>query len=489
MPDETDVTRFPRSNSPVVSTHQQSFCPRGAEVCSQGREPLGQVPPGPSSPEGAAESLVYSRAPVAPLGLNSQCGMDPRGSRPWLNTFAPAGAVCDEAFGESRLKEVGTRREMLSVMGRAAAGLALLPAGATAFAADARGKDLIRVGIIGAGNRSRVHIAQIAALPDRCRITAVCDIEIAKAEAALRKTGPDVRPFSSHAEMLAAKVCDAVVIATPNYTHKQIAIDSLKAGCHVLCEKPMATTIADAKEIVDLVHAGKKVFAVGLQFRHAAIYRKVRELVASKAIGDLKYIWAEEFRGDWARLFTDPQENARRNWRYYQKLSGGTLLEKNCHDFDILGWVIGGKPIRVTAAGGNSVYRDRETLDHASVTVDYENGVQLALGVCMFSKVQRDQTTLVGTEGIIEFPRGGNELTIRRPKPKLDETLRFTEQTGDEYGHRGTRELHLDFLEAIRTGRAPLTDVKVGYEAMQVALAAEEGIRKHQVMEFKQAAS
>ena len=373
-------------------------------------------------------------------------------------------------------------------MSHTAAGLAFLPAGVSTFAAEARSQGAIRMGIIGCGNRSGVHIAQVKELPDRCRITAVCDIELAKAEAALRKTGPDVRPFRSHTDLLAAKVCDAVVIATPNYTHKQLAIDSLKAGCHVLCEKPMATTMADAREIVDVVHAGKKVFAVGLQFRHAAIYRKIRELVASKAIGDLKYVWAEEFRGDWARLFTDPEENARRNWRYYQKLSGGTLLEKNCHDFDILGWIIGSKPVRVTAAGGNSVYRDRETIDHASVTVDYENGVQLALGVCMFAKVQRDQTTLVGTEGIIEFPRGGNQVTIRRPKQK-DETLQLAEQTGDEYGHRGTRELHLDFLEAIRSGRAPLTDVKVGYDAMQVPLAAEDGIRNHQVMEFKEAAS
>lgn len=379
-----------------------------------------------------------------------------------------------------------TRREILSAMGHTAAGLAFLPAAASALAGEGRGPKQVRIGIIGAGNRSRVHISQLMNLHDRCRITAVCDIEIAKAESALAKVGSEAKPFVAYENMLATKVCDAVVIATPNHTHKQIAIDSLKAGCHVLCEKPMATTLADAREVIDAVNAGKQVFAVGLQFRFAEIYRKVRDLLDSKAIGDLKYVWAEEFRGDWARLFKDPQENARRNWRYYQKLSGGTLLEKNCHDFDILGWVIGGRPVRVTAAGGNSVFRDRETIDHASVTVDYENGVQLALGVCMFAKVGRDQTTLIGTEGIIEFPRGGNKVTIRRPRQK-DEVLQLVEQTGDEYGHRGTRELHLDFLEAIRTGRTPMTSARVGYEAMEVPIAAEEGIRSHHVIELKSA--
>ena len=381
-----------------------------------------------------------------------------------------------------------TRREVLSVLGHTAAGLAFVPAAGAALGADTGSGSAIRVGIIGAGNRSGAHIAPLKALPDRCRITAVCDIERARAEAALVKVGGDAKPFTSYTDLLAARLCDAVFITTPNYTHKESAVDALKAGCHVLCEKPMATTLDDAREIVDAVRSSKKVFSVGLQFRYASVYRKVRDLVASGAIGDLKYVWAEEFRGDWARLFKDPQENARRNWRYYQKLSGGTLLEKNCHDFDILGWVIGSKPVRVTASGGNSVYRDRETIDHASVTVDYENGVQFALGVCMFAKVGRHQTTLVGTDGMIEFPRGGNQVTIRRPKQK-DEVLQLVEQTGDSYGHHGTRELHLDFFDAISTGRAPLTDVKVGYDAMHVPVAAEEAIRDHRVIEFKHVVS
>lgn len=381
-----------------------------------------------------------------------------------------------------------TRREVLSVIGHTAAGLAFIPAAGPALGADAASRSAIRVGIIGAGNRSGTHIAQLKELPDRCQITAVCDVERARAEAALVKVGGEAKPFTSHTDLLASKLCDAVIIATPNYTHKQIAVDALKAGCHVLCEKPMATTLDDAREIVDAVRSSKKVFSVGLQFRHASIYRKVRDLVAARAIGDLKYVWAEEFRGDWARLFADPQENARRNWRYDQKLSGGTLLEKNCHDFDILGWVIGGKPVRVTASGGNSVFRDRETIDHATVTVDYENAVQLTLGVCMFAKVGRHQTTLVGTNGMIEFPRGGNQLTIRRPKQK-DEGLQLVEQTGDSHDHEGIRELHLDFLDAISSGRPPLTDVNVGYDAMHVPIAAEEAISNHRVIEFKHVVS
>ncbi|HPD28618.1 MAG TPA: Gfo/Idh/MocA family oxidoreductase [Phycisphaerae bacterium] len=381
-----------------------------------------------------------------------------------------------------------TRREVLSIFGQTVAGLALIPAPGPALGADAGSGSAIRVGIIGAGNRSGVHIAQLKELPDRCLITAVCDIEQARAEAALVKVGGDAKPFTSHADLLTSRLCDAVVVATPNYTHKQIVVDALKAGCHVLCEKPMATTLDEAREIVAAVRSSKKVFSIGLQFRYASVYRKVRDLVASGTIGDLKYVWAEEFRGDWARLFADPQENARRNWPYYQKLSGGTLLEKNCHDFDILGWVIGSKPVRVTASGGNSVYRERETIDHASVTVDYENGVQLALGVCMFAKVGRHQTTLVGTDGMIEFPRGGNQLTIRRPKQK-DEVLQLVEQTGDSHGQQGIRELHLDFLDAISTGRPPRTDVNVGYDAMHVPVAAEEAIRDHRVIEFKHVAS
>lgn len=378
-----------------------------------------------------------------------------------------------------------TRRDVLKTV---AGGAALLAARPSTWAAQTATPPQIRIGVIGIGNRSHAHLRILKNLADRYQLTATCDIipERAKAGAKLAGGG-DIKTFTNHRDLLRSGLCQAAIITTPNYTHREIAVDALDAGLHVLCEKPMTTTLADGKAIVDAVCRSKRVFAVGQQFRYATVYRKVRELLKAGTIGELKYVWAEEFRGDWARLYKDPQENAKKNWRFFQKLSGGTLVEKNCHDFDILTWLIGAKPVRVSATGGNSVYKDRETIDHAGVAVDYQGGAQLTLGLCLFAKAPRDGTVIVGTEGNIEFPRGGNRITMYPAGKKTKEqVIELPDQAGDMYGHRGTRELHEDFIDAIATGRTPLADVHVGYNALRIPIAAEEAIRLHKVIELSQ---
>jgi glycosyltransferase involved in cell wall biosynthesis len=95
-------TRHPLCNSPASRDCRPPSCPEGTQVCSQGRKPLVQIPPSQISPEGATEGLIRSGVPAAPLGLSSPCETAPRGSRPWLQTFAPAGAFRGGVAGESR---------------------------------------------------------------------------------------------------------------------------------------------------------------------------------------------------------------------------------------------------------------------------------------------------------------------------------------------------------------------------------------------------
>lgn len=342
----------------------------------------------------------------------------------------------------------------------------------------------IRVGVIGVGNRCRAHINVIKGLPERCRIVAACDIIPERVEGGAKLAGGEgVRTFSRHTDLLAARLCDAVVITTPNYAHKEIAIDALAAGCHVLCEKPMATTPADADAMVAAAEKSRRVFAVGLQFRYAPVYLKVRELLQGGAIGQIKYVWAQEFRGDWHRLYADPEENARKNWRYFQKLSGGTLVEKNCHDFDILSWLIDSKPVRVAATGGTTVYTGRDTLDHASVAVDYASGAKLTLGLCLFAKAPQSQTAFVGTTGTLEFPRGGTSIVLRKGGKREDQ-FDLHDAAATRLDDRGVNAMYGSFLDAIAGGPAVRNNARVGRESLTIPFAAEQAVREHKVIEL-----
>jgi predicted dehydrogenase len=376
-----------------------------------------------------------------------------------------------------------TRREVLRTAAGGVAAVALSGGPSRALAEESGGAR-IRVGFIGIGRRCREHMSCAKSLPEKCRVTAMCDILPERAEKGAQAFGGKPRVFTKHTDLIHAGVCDAVVVATPNYTHKQIAVDALHGGLHVLCEKPMATTLDDARAMVEAVGESGRTFAVGLQFRYVPLYRKLREVLDEGVIGELKYIWAQEFRGDWARLYDDPEENARKNWRYYYKLSGGTLVEKNCHDFDILGWYAGGAPQVVTATGGNAVYRDRETIDHASVSAEYKSGVNVTLGMCLFAKFHQADTAFVGTEGTITFPRGGAYLVVHRPKKK-QERIETPDPDQQQRGHRGTRALHVDFYESIAKSRQPVASVQVGYESLRVPIAAQHAIRENRVVTLR----
>lgn len=371
-----------------------------------------------------------------------------------------------------------SRREILRATAGVTAGATLLSTGTSRLRGEIPTKGKIRLGLVGIGGRASGHIRDIVSLPDRCRITAMCDIIPERAKAGVELAGDgDIKTFNAHMDLAQSGLCDAIVVTTPNYTHKRIALDALRTGHHVLCEKPMATTLADGREMVDAVRKSGRVFAVGLQFRYTPIYLKVKEILVAGEIGDLKYVWAEEFRGDWRKLYDDPEVNARKNWRYFQRLSGGTLIEKACHDFDILGWLIDRNPVRIAATGGTSVYGARETLDHASVAIDYEGGIKLTFGLCMFSPVHRADTKFVGTKGLIEFKRAGHEITLIRRGNKPE---KIKVDKGDK--NRSTRDLYVDFLDAINNGRPPRADVNVGYAAMRVGIAAEQAVRRHEVV-------
>jgi predicted dehydrogenase len=258
----------------------------------------------------------------------------------------------------------------------------------------------------------------------------------------------------------------------------------------ILLEKPMATTVADAKEIVEIAENYASFIQVGLQYRYKAIYREVYDnLVRLRRIGDLKTISISEHRIE----FLDKVDQ----WNKFSRFSGGTLVEKCCHYFDLFNYFSGSKPTAVTAVGRSDTnYRDfqrdgeaADILDSAFVTVEYENGIQANFSLCMFAPMFHEEITLCGDAGRIhayeteDFRAGqrlvtGFEARTTNGSPAVTSDLHYPALI-EESGHNGATFFeHYDFVEQMLGNPTQSATVEEGYWSVLVGIAAETAVRE-----------
>jgi len=388
------------------------------------------------------------------------------------------------------------RREFVKTVGLGAIGLTVAGRGeAFADASENPAANLgakasplqatLRWGMIGTGKRCWQHIKVVQRFPE-CRIAALCDIRKERLDHALDmcKSDPPAA-YEDYKELLKRDDLDIILVATPNYLHCEMVIAGLESGRHVLTEKPMGITVEECNAMIAAAGKCGKILQVGLQLRYAPFYQKVHQLLADGAIGKCQFVWFNEFRGDWAKQSNDPEVDNKINWRFYNKLSGGTLLEKSCHFFDLFRWFVRTEPLSVCAMGGINHYSNgRETLDHASVIVEFDGGCKATHGLSMYSPHMKG-FVLIGEKGALDLDWDTGEIVLRRPG-KQPETLRADVGNKDTGGHIGTYELHESFLECIKTGKPPLTDPVAGKESIRIGLAAELAIRERRWVQMSE---
>lgn len=359
-------------------------------------------------------------------------------------------------------------------MGGAAAALTLGLDSREARADEAPKK--LRWGLIGTGKRCWQHIRVIGRSPDTETIVAICDIQPARMDGAEKLISTPVTRYEKYQDLLARNDLDVILVATPNYCHSEEVIAALGKGCDVLTEKPMGITSAECNAMIDAAKKSGKILQVGLQLRYSTFYQKVHSMLKDGIIGNMKYVWFNEFRGDWAKQSDDPEVDAKINWRFYNKLSGGTLVEKSCHYFDLFRWFIDSEPTRVVAMGGINVYDHRDTLDHATVAIEYANGCKATHGLSMYGP-HNQGFVLIGDKGSLELSLDTNEIHVCRigKKPEIIQASAEAKDTG---GHVGTVELHESFADCVRNRRQPLTDPIAGKESVRVGIAGELSVRE-----------
>lgn len=261
---------------------------------------------------------------------------------------------------------------------------------------------MLRYGIIGCGMMGQEHLRNIALLED-ATVVAIYEPDPGMRAAAAALV-PGARMVGSVAEVLAVPEVNCLLIASPNHMHLgQLEEIARIRPLPVLCEKPLFTDPADAPRLAGLRAAYPAPIWVAMEYRYMPpVAHLLRE--APAATGGVRMLTIREHRFPFLQKVGD--------WNRFNRNSGGTLVEKCCHFFDLMRLVAGCDPVRVMASGGQAVNHldeiyggERSDIwDHAYVIVDFESGMRAMLELCMFAEGSRyqEEISAVGPMGKIE---------------------------------------------------------------------------------------
>jgi len=212
---------------------------------------------------------------------------------------------------------------------------------------------MYNVAFIGTGGRSQVYAAAYQSSED-IAVVGLADPNGQHRKALIARTGlaRDTPEFDDWRDMLnAIDDLDGIVICTPNYLHADQAVACLELGVPVALEKPLATTQADCERVIDAERSNEGRVLLGFVLRSTPFYSKIHELISSGAIGRIVSIQADELPGLGVTSLL-----YRSSWRRHSETSGGSMLEKSCHDMDILNWIMGCRPLSLNSYGSSPIF-------------------------------------------------------------------------------------------------------------------------------------
>ena len=342
--------------------------------------------------------------------------------------------------------------------------------------------DELRYGVIGTGMMGIEHIENINAVPG-ARVTAIADPHPESRDSGAAAAAHSVEVFADHRALLESGRCDAVVVATPNMTHLDILCDVLATDLPVLVEKPLCTTVDDCKQVIELADGRSGIVWVGLEYRFMPpVARLIQELETGK-IGAVRMVAIREHRFPFLTKVDD--------WNRFSRNTGGTLVEKCCHYFDLMTLLAGARPVRVIASGNQDVNHLDEVydghrpdiMDNAYVIVDFDNGSRALLDLCMFAEATQNQEeiSVVGDRGKIEALLPENIVRVGlRGEHRIGEVVDqavVDESIGYHGHHHGSSYVeHLRFIEAVRSGSEPEISLEDGLWSVAVGSAAHRSI-------------
>ena len=334
----------------------------------------------------------------------------------------------------------------------------------------------IRLGVIGTGNMGSEHCRNLTG--GKCpetELTAVADIRPERRDWA-RRTLPDtVSIYNSGSSLIRDHACDAVLIAVPHYSHEPLAVEALKSGLHVLCEKPIAVEAAAAGRMIRAAKESGRTLALMFNQRTNCLYRKIRQIMESGELGAIKRMnWIVT---DWYRT---QQYYDSGSWRATWAGEGGGVLLNQCpHQLDLLIWLCG-MPVKVQAHCQNGKWHHIEVEDDVTAYLEFGNG---ATGSFITStgdlpgtnrlEIDCERGKLVCEDGQIRcfrLPESEREICFRNDDPwfrcKVREEILPTD--GENPQHIGVMNA---FAAHLLRGEPLIADAEDGLRALQLSNA------------------
>jgi predicted dehydrogenase len=322
---------------------------------------------------------------------------------------------------------------------------------------------MMRIGIIGYGYWGP-NLARAVAETDTAQVEAIADFSAAARERAGRRH-PSARLFADWRELIADPAVDAVMIATPVVTHFDIALAALKAGKHVVVEKPMAETTAKAAYLVEEAEKRKLTLMVDHTFVYTGAVRTIRDLVASGSLGDVYYY-----------------DSTRVNLGLFQR-DVNVIWDLAVHDFAILDYVLDARPVAISASSASFVADSPDNMAHLSVYFD--NGAMAHLNVNWLAPVKVRQTLIGGSrrmviyddmqtsEKIKIYDRGVAVAVDAAATRDRMISYRIGDMSAPAISAKEALLTEIEhFVSCIETGSKPITDGACGLRVIEMLTAA-----------------
>ncbi|NUM52100.1 MAG: Gfo/Idh/MocA family oxidoreductase [Candidatus Hydrogenedentes bacterium] len=397
------------------------------------------------------------------------------------------------------------RREFLKTVSVTATGA--LIGGYRASAAGLPANETIHIGLIGTGGRCGQLMERLTNMPG-VKVIAVCDTWDVNLERGKTFAEPNAQATRNYQDLLANKDVDAVLVVTPDHLHVPITIDACEAGKDVYVEKPLTHDIAEGQSVTDAKNKTGRIVQVGMQQRSMPHLAEAREIIKSGQLGTIRKVhltWNRnsgptkkvipsipENTVDWKAFLGNAKDQPfdpykMRNWRFFWDFGGGVFTDLMVHFIDVAHWFLDlDHPDVATSIGNWFNRKDQwETPDTVQTLMQYNDPeVQVYYEGTFYNARNAAMMEYMGSEATLYCDRGRYEI-----HPEYDRKIEYKEKvvgTGargqDFYDQPDGELLHLgNWLECIRSRKAPNAPVEAGVSAANAAHLANKALRENAV--------
>lgn len=331
-----------------------------------------------------------------------------------------------------------------------------------------------------------------------------------------KEINPDAFTTANYDEMLKRDDIDAIMVASPDFTHEEYVVKAFQAGKHVFCEKPMAITTEGCDRMLEAWQKSGKHFMIGFNMRYMNLFRVMKDIVDSGIIGEIKLVWVRHFVGSGGMFYYH-------DWHAQRKYSTGLLLQKASHDIDMIHWITGKYTVRTMGIGSLDYYggskpdtlrctecpdkdscveyeykpirvsnkwdmcafrRGIDVEDSSTIMLELEGGIKATYMQCHYTPDYFRNYTFIGTEGRIENVDGDSKVVVKlrdrskRWKNLADQVYDIKPAEKNDENHNGADPVICrDFIDMITENKIPAATPLAGRMSVAAACAATCSIR------------